>query len=131
MSSLIDRANTVLAGGPGTFSKHWSRYPQGIGPEALVAGEGCYVTGSDGITYLDTVSALGPIILGYGHPAVTSAVIAEVQHGSSFSMMHPLEIEVAELLCDLIPCAEMVRFMRNGTDATSTAVRLALSLIHI
>ena len=125
MPSLIDRANVVLAGGPGTFSKHWSRYPQGIAPEALVSGEGCYVTGSDGKTYLDTVAALGPIILGYGHPAVTEAVLQQVGTGSSFSMMHPLEIEVAELLCDLIPCAEMVRFMRNGTDATSTAVRLA------
>lgn len=124
MTSLRARAEDVLAGGTGTFSKMWTRYPQGIGPFALTAGEGCYVTGDDGKTYLDTVSALGPLILGYGHPEVIRAVMEQVEHGGSFSMVHPLEIEVAERLCTLLPCADMVRFCRNGTDATSMAVRL-------
>lgn len=124
-TDLLDRAQRVLAGGPSTFSKHHLRYPAGIAPSALVSGEGCYVTGTDGRMYLDTVAALGPIILGYGHAAVTEAVVAQVQHGTCFSMLHPLEAEVAELLCALLPCAEMVRFMRNGTDATNAAVRLA------
>lgn len=124
MKTLRSRAEAVLAGGTGTFSKMWTRYPHGIGPFALTAGKGCYVTGDDGTTYLDTMAALGPIVLGYGYPEVTRAVMQQVEHGTSFSMVHPLEIEVAELLCTLLPCADMVRFCRNGTDATGMAVRL-------
>lgn len=119
------RAETVLAGGAATFSKHWSRYPYGIAPFGIVSGEGTYVTGTNGHTYIDTVGALGPNLLGYGHAAVTEAVTKQARMGASFSAVHPLEIEVAELLCDLIPCAEMVRFGKNGTDATGMAVRLA------
>ncbi len=124
-TSFQDRMQRVLAGGPGTFSKSSDRYPQGFAPEAIVAGEGAYVIGSNGRRYLDTVAALGPVILGYGHGAVTEAVTEQLQRGASFSMVHPLEVEVAELLCELIHCAEMVRFARNGTDVTNMAVRLA------
>ncbi len=124
-NTLLPRAQRALAGGPATFSKHWTRYPQGIAPPALISGDGCYVVGTDGKRYIDTVAALGPILLGYNHPAVTQAVMEQVRSGTSFSMLHPLEVEVAELLSTLLPCAEMVRFMRNGTDATNAAVRLA------
>ena len=124
VSDVQARAELVLAGGPGTFSKSAARYPQGIGPTSLVSGEGCYVIGDEGRQYLDTVSALGPIILGYGHPAVTEAVMQQVQHGTSFSMLHALEVTAAETLCRLLPCADMVRWCRNGTDSTNMAVRL-------
>ena len=123
--SWTARAERVLAGGPGTFSKHMSRYPQGIGPEALIRGDGCYVWGTDGRRYLDTVSALGPLLLGYNHPAVTDAILDQLAAGTSFSMLHPLEVEVGELLCEILPCAEMCRFARNGTDVTNMAIRLA------
>jgi glutamate-1-semialdehyde aminotransferase len=69
--------------------------------------------------------ALGPIILGYGNKRVDEAVIRQVKDGSVFSQMHPLEVEVAEILVDLIPCAEMVRFAKNGSDATTGAIRAA------
>ena len=122
------RGEQVLAGGPGTFSKHPSRYPQGIAPFALVAGEGCWVIGSNGQAYIDTVAALGAITLGYNYPVVTRAIVEQAARGCSFSMVHPLEIEVGEMLCDMIPGAEMIRFCRNGTDATHTAVRLARAI---
>ena len=128
MTDWQPRAEAVLAGGPGTFSKHWSRYPQGLAPFGLVSGEGAFVTGTDGRTYLDTVGALGPNLLGYGHSAVVAAVQTEAAHGGSFSMVTPLEITTAELLCNLLPCAEMVRWCRNGTDATGMAVRLARAI---
>lgn len=128
MTSLLDRASRVLAGGPGTFSKHPSKYAQGIGPDALVAGEGCWVTGSDGTAYLDTVAALGPMLLGYGHPEVTKAVMRQVKTGGSFSMLHPLEVECAELLVSIMPQMEMVRWMRNGSDGTGAAIRLARAI---
>ena len=127
-ASLRDRAAAVLAGGPGTFSKSPSRYPEGLAPTALVSGEGTYVAGDNGLTYLDPTGALGANLLGYGHPAIVQAVSNQIRQGSSFGMMHPLEVKVAELLCALIPCAEMVRWCRNGTDATNMAIRLARAL---
>ena len=123
--TLTQRAASVLAGGPGTFSKAPSRYPQGLAPDALVRGEGCYVYDTDGRKWLDPVAALGPVLLGHAHPAVNAAIVAQLACGTSFSMLHPLEVEVAGLLCDVLPCAEMVRFARNGTDVTNMAVRLA------
>jgi glutamate-1-semialdehyde 2,1-aminomutase/spore coat polysaccharide biosynthesis protein SpsF len=69
--------------------------------------------------------ALGPIILGHNYPSVTDAVMQQMQDGTTFSLPHPLEVELAEMLVDIIPCAEMVRFAKNGSDATSGAVRLA------
>src|ERR671922_1063980 len=69
--------------------------------------------------------ALDPIILGRGYPAVTGAVQRQLADGTAFSLPHPLEVEVAERLVDLLPCAEMARFGKNGSDATSGAVRLA------
>ena len=125
---LRTRAEFVLAGGAATFSKHWGRYPEGIAPFGIVSGEGTHVTGTNGKTYIDTIGALGPNLLGYQYPDVTAAILYQVQQGTSFSMVHPLEIEVAELLCRLIPCAEMLRWCRNGTDATSMAVRLARAI---
>ena len=126
--NLLSRAQSVLAGGTGTFSKHSSRYPAGLAPDALVRGNGPYVWDTQGRRFLDTVAALGPILLGHGHFAVTEAIIHQLAHGTSFSMLHPLEVEVAELLCEVIPCAEMVRFARNGTDVTNATVRLARAI---
>jgi glutamate-1-semialdehyde 2,1-aminomutase/spore coat polysaccharide biosynthesis protein SpsF len=69
--------------------------------------------------------ALGPIILGHCYPAVDEAVKRQMANGTTFSLPHPLEIEVAEQLAEMIPCAEMARFGKNGSDATAGAVRLA------
>jgi glutamate-1-semialdehyde 2,1-aminomutase len=126
--TILQRAARVLAGGPGTFSKHWSRSPLPFAPDAIVSGKGCYVLGSNGRTYLDTVSSLGANLLGYGHPAVEDAILDQLAAGTSFSCLHPLEVDVAEVLCAVLPCAEMVRFARNGTDVTSMAVRLARAI---
>jgi glutamate-1-semialdehyde aminotransferase len=127
-AALKGRAEAVLAGGPGTFSKHASRYPEGLAPYALVSGEGAYVTGSNGETYLDTVAALGANLLGYTQPEITLAVTQQVIEGASFSMLHPLEVAVGEQLCRMLPCAEQVRWARNGTDATIMAARLARAI---
>ena len=125
---LRQRAEQVLAGGAATFSKHWGRYPEGIAPFGIVSGEGTHVTGTNGKTYIDTIGALGPNLLGYQHPEVTAAILHQVQQGTSFSMVHPLEIEVAEQICGYLPCAEMLRWCRNGTDATNMAVRVARAI---
>jgi glutamate-1-semialdehyde 2,1-aminomutase len=82
----------------------------------------------DGNEYIDYIQGLLPNILGYAHEEVNAAVAAQLGQGHSFSLPHPLEVELAERLTRLIPCAEMVRFGKNGSDATSGAVRGARAL---
>jgi glutamate-1-semialdehyde 2,1-aminomutase len=99
--------------------------PYGVAPLFLERGEGCQVWDIDGNQYLDYINGLLCVSLGYQDPDVDRAVIAQISKGVSFSLPHRLEFEVAELLVDLIPCAEMVRFGKNGSDVTAAAVRLA------
>ncbi|MBI3953640.1 MAG: aminotransferase class III-fold pyridoxal phosphate-dependent enzyme [Chloroflexi bacterium] len=108
-----------------TFSKGPTQFVQGVAPVFLARGQGSHVWDVDGNEYVDYPMALGPIILGHNYPAVTAAVIRQVQEGTAFSLPHPLEVELARLLVELIPCAQMVRFGKNGSDATSGAVRVA------
>jgi len=122
---LLARAERVIPSCTQTFSKGPNQWVRGVSPHYLVHGEGAWVWDVDGNKYLDYLMALGPIILGYGNTRVNEAVMRQVRDGSVFSQMHPLEVEVAEMLVDLIPCAEMVRFAKNGSDATTGAVRAA------
>jgi glutamate-1-semialdehyde aminotransferase len=69
--------------------------------------------------------ALGPIILGYAYPRVNQAIIKQLEDGITYTLMHPLEVELSSLLVELVPCAEMVRFGKNGSDVTAGAIRLA------
>ena len=108
-----------------TFSKGPTQYVQGVAPTFLSRGKGSHVWDVDGNEYIDFPMALGAIILGHNYPAVSEAVRHQIESGTTFSLPHELEIEVAQLLTQVIPCAEMVRFAKNGSDATSGAVRLA------
>jgi glutamate-1-semialdehyde 2,1-aminomutase/spore coat polysaccharide biosynthesis protein SpsF len=123
--ALLDRAQRVIPSCTQTFSKGPNQWVRGVSPHYLARGEGAWVWDVDGNKYLDYLMALGPIILGYGNRRVNDAVTAQVEEGPVFSQMHPLEVAVAEMLVDLIPCAEMVRFAKNGSDATTGAVRAA------
>ena len=125
---LWDRADRVLAGGPATLSKHPSRGPYGVAPLVLDDGDGAYVWCADGQRYVDTVAALGPILLGHSNPDVTAAVRAQAGRLTSASLLTRLEGEAAEKLCSIIPGAEMCRFMKNGSDATNAAIRLARAI---
>jgi glutamate-1-semialdehyde aminotransferase len=122
---LFERASKVIPGAAQTFSKGYTQYVQGVAPIFLEHGKGSYVWDVDGNRYIDLVQGLLPNILGYADPGVNSAVSEQISRGHSFSMPHPLEVELAEKLVDIIPCAEMVRFGRNGSDATTAAVRCA------
>ena len=123
--ALWQRAKRVLAGGPATLSKHPTRFPHGLAPTFLERGDGAYVWDIDGNRYLDTISALGPIILGHNHPAVTEAVWTQAERLTSASLPTRLEVEVAERLCGLIPGAEQARLASNGKDVTEAAVKVA------
>jgi glutamate-1-semialdehyde 2,1-aminomutase len=122
---LLERARRVIPLGTQTFSKSYQQYPQGESPLFLTHGRGGRVWDVDGNEYVDLVSGLLPVVLGYCDPDVDTAVTTQMASGMSFSLATELEIEVAEALVEIIPCAEMVRFGKNGTDATSAAVRLA------
>lgn len=122
---LLERSRRVIPGVAQTFSKSTSQYVQGVSPVFLQRGEGCRVWDVDGNDYVDYVQGLLPNILGYAHPEVNAAVMAQLSQGHSFSLPHPLEVELAERLVTLIPCAEKVRFGKNGSDATAGAVRAA------
>jgi glutamate-1-semialdehyde-2,1-aminomutase len=123
--ALKDRAERLIPSCTQTFSKGPTQFIQGVAPVFLVRGEGSHVWDVDGNEYIDYPMALGPIILGHTYRAVTEAVMRQIQEGTIFSLPNPLEVEVAELLVETIPCAEMVRFGKNGSDATSGAVRVA------
>lgn len=121
----LARSLKVIPSGAQTFSKKRTQYVQGVAPMFLQSGSGCRVTDVDGNQYIDYVQALLPNILGYAHPEVNRAVAEQVNFGNSFSLPYPIEVQLAERLTRLIPCAEMVRFGKNGSDATTGAVRAA------
>ena len=119
------RAQAVIPSCTQTFSKGYTQFVQGVAPLFLARGKGSHVWDVDGNEYIDYPMALGPIVLGYDDPDVNAAVVAQVADGVTFSLSHPLEVEVAEILTQTVPCAQMVRFGKNGSDATSGAVRAA------
>jgi glutamate-1-semialdehyde 2,1-aminomutase/spore coat polysaccharide biosynthesis protein SpsF len=122
---LMDRAERVIPLGSQTFSKSRLQLPPGATPLFVTHGDGGRVYDVDGNGYVDLVNALLPNILGYRDPDVDLAIRRQLTRGISFSLPTPQESELAERLIENIPCAEMVRFGKNGTDVTSAAVRLA------
>jgi glutamate-1-semialdehyde aminotransferase len=121
---LLERARRVLPGITQTYSKAPDQHVPGVYPAYLVRGDGCRVWDLEGHEYIDYPCALGPVVLGYRDPEVDLAVHAQVDRGPSFSLGTPLEVEVAELVVEMVPSAEMVRFVKTGSEATSAAVRL-------
>ena len=124
--AMLARAEKRIPLGSQTFSKSRTQYPYGVSPFFIQRGQGSHVWDVDGNEYIDFVSSLASITLGYQDPDVNEAVRHQLdESGVIFSLPHPLEIEVAELLCEMVPCAERVRFGKNGSDATAGAIRVA------
>ena len=122
---LLNRELQVSPLAAQTFSKSYRYFCQGIAPSYMDYGEGCYIYDVDGNKFIDYMCALGPITVGYNEPSVNEAVIKQVNKFASGSLQSELEVELAEKLCQIVPCAEMVRFVKNGGDATTAAIRLA------
>lgn len=121
----LKRALEVIPLGSQTFSKSKSQYPYGVSPYFIKKGKGSHVWDADDNEYIDFVNALAAVTLGYNDPEVTAAVKVQLEDGVIFTLPHDLEIKVAEKIIEMVPCAEMVRFGKNGSDATSGAIRLA------
>jgi glutamate-1-semialdehyde 2,1-aminomutase len=122
---MLNRAERVIPLGSQTFSKSKIQLPPGAAPLVVTHGDGGRVFDVDGNEYVDLINALMPNVLGYRDPDVDLAIRRQLTRGISFSLPTELETQLAERLVAHIPCAEMVRFGKNGTDATSAAIRLA------
>jgi glutamate-1-semialdehyde 2,1-aminomutase len=122
---LLERAEKTIPLGSQTFSKSKTQYPVGYGPLYVTHGLGSHIWDVDGNEYVDMVNALLPNVLGYADPDVDFAIRNQLNSGISLSLATNLEVELAEKLVSLIPCAESVRFGKNGTDATSGCIRVA------
>jgi glutamate-1-semialdehyde 2,1-aminomutase len=122
----LQEALELFPTGTQTAMKSAASFPVGVSPLFVQKASGSRLWDVDGNEYIDFVGALGPITLGYNDPDVTAAVRKQLEtSGTLFSLPHPLELEVARLLREMIPCCEMVRFGKNGSDMTTTAIRLA------
>jgi glutamate-1-semialdehyde 2,1-aminomutase len=122
---LYQRALHHIPGVTQTLAKGPTQHVRGVAPKYLRSGRGAHVTDVDGNQFLDFNMAVGPLSLGYAHPEVDAAIRAQLEDGITFSLMHPLEVEVAELVASVVPGASMVRFSKTGADVTSAAIRLA------
>jgi len=122
---LLARARRVVPGASQTLSKGPGMFVEGAYPVFLERGRGCRVWDVDGNEYVDYILGLASITLGYAHPAVNEAVARQLERGSIFSLPHRLEVEVAERLTRVIPCAEMARFLKTGSEANAAALRVA------
>lgn len=122
---LLERAKKVTPLGAQTYSKCFRYFCEGNSPSFIEKGEGCRVWDVDGNGYIDFICALGPVTVGYNNKQINEAIIKQLNKGISFSQSTEIEVELAEKLTQIIPCAEMVRLVKNGSDATTSAIRLA------
>lgn len=124
-NATFERSARVIPLASQTFSKSYQQWVRGATPLFLDHGRGARVFDVDGNGYIDYVLGLLPVVLGYRDPDVDRAILDQLEKGITFSLPHPLEVEVAERLTRLIPSAEKVRFGKNGSDVTTAAIRLA------
>lgn len=122
---LYERACELIPGGTQLISRRPSRFAAGVSPVYAASANGARFTDIEGNEYIDWVSGIGAIILGYCDPVVDAAVVEQIRQGTIYSDNHPLEVELAEELVASIPCAEMVRYTKGGGDACAVAVRIA------
>jgi len=123
--AALERARRTIPLGAQTFSKSITQYPHGVSPYFASRAKGSRIWDVDGNEYVDYVNALCAITLGYSDPDVNAAVAAQLEKGTLYSLSSELEASVAEQIVALVPSAEMVRFGKNGSDATAGAIRVA------
>ncbi len=118
------RLTDIVPGGAHTYAKGEDQYPAGLAP-IIERGLGSHVWDVDGNEYIEYGSGLRAVSLGHGHPAIVEAAAQAMARGTNFVRPSILELEAAEALLALIDQADMVKFAKNGSDASTAAVRLA------
>ncbi|MFM7126522.1 MAG: glutamate-1-semialdehyde 2,1-aminomutase [Actinomycetota bacterium] len=121
--TMFDRSTRVIPGGVNSSIRAFKAV--GGRPYIVARGHGAHVVDVQGRTYIDLVQSYGAIILGHAHPVVTEAIRRAAGDGTSYGAPTPREMKLAEAIRERVPSCERVRFMNSGTEATSTAVRLA------
>lgn len=124
-NKLFERSKGLIPGHTQTLAKGPTQWVKGIAPKYLKKGKGSHVWDVDGNEYIDYNMGIGPVVLGYCYDKVDEAIRKQLQDGITFSLMHPLEVELSEKIRDLVPNAESVRFSKTGCDVTTAAVRVA------
>ena len=124
-NELYNRALNLIPSLTQTLAKGPTQHINGIAPKYLQRGKGSHVWDVDGNEYIDYSMGIGPLSLGYAYEKVDNAIKEQLTEGITFSLMHPLEVEIAEMIHQIIPNAESVRYSKTGADVTSAAVRVA------
>jgi glutamate-1-semialdehyde 2,1-aminomutase len=122
---LYDHAKALIAGRTHLFGRRPEMHAYGISPIYSACQQGGYFWDVDGHKYIDFNMGAGAVLLGHAYPTVVRAVQEQATQGTGLSINHPLELETAELLTELVPCAEMVRFCKGGGEANAVAIRIA------
>ena len=120
---IFERSTRAIPGGVNSSIRAFRSV--GGRPYVVAGASGAHITDVEGRRYIDLVQSYGAVILGHAHPAVTQAVSAAAVDGTSYGAPTPREMKLAEAIRERVPSCERVRFMNSGTEATSTAVRLA------
>lgn len=121
--ALFEQANRTIPGGVNSPARAFKSV--GGDPVFITHGEGARLYDADGNSYLDFIGSWGPLILGHRHPAVIEALESTLAVGTSFGAPTEREIEMAELICELVPSIDMVRMVNSGTEAVMSAIRVA------
>ncbi|MEY0335879.1 glutamate-1-semialdehyde 2,1-aminomutase [Providencia stuartii] len=121
--NLYNEAQQLIPGGVNSPVRAFN----GVGgtPLFIERADGAYIFDVDGKAYVDYVGSWGPMVLGHNHPTVRDAVIKAVNKGLSFGAPTAAEVEMAKLVCELVPSIDMIRMVNSGTEATMSAIRLA------
>ena len=122
---LFNRSNGLIPANTQTLAKGPTQWINGIAPKYLKSGKGSHVWDVDGNEYIDYNMGIGPLVLGYCYEKVDKAIIKQLKRGITFSLVHPLEVELSEKIREVVPNAENVRFSKTGCDVTTAAVRVA------
>ncbi|MFK7855517.1 MAG: glutamate-1-semialdehyde 2,1-aminomutase [Granulosicoccus sp.] len=120
---LFDRAQKVIPGGVNSPVRAFGSV--GGTPRFIANASGAYIVDTEQKQYIDYVGSWGPMLLGHAHPEVIAAVQLAAESGLSFGAPTELEVQMAELICNIVPSVESVRMCSSGTEATMSAIRLA------
>ncbi len=124
-NAWYERAKQIMFPVTQTMAKGPSQYVNGVAPKYLSRAKDGHVWDVDGNEYIDYNMGIGPISLGYGYEAVDNAIKKQLEDGITFSLMHPLEVELSELIHRIIPNAEAVRIAKTGAEVCSAAIRIS------
>lgn len=123
-TSLRRKAHNLIPGGAHTYAKGDDQYPA-LSPSHIIRGQGCHVWDADGNEYIEYGMGNRAVGLGHAHPKVIEAVQRQLALGVNFTRPAAIEVEAAETLLELIPDADMIKFSKDGSDATSAAIKIA------